>query len=186
MRPQALFISEQTLKERTVISDNIDGKFLLQVILIAQEEKMLPALGSAFYNRLVAGIYAGSLTTEETDLLNDYITPAMVWYVMAELPMAIGVKFYNRNVMRKSGENSDNLSMNEMREVMDYYNNKAEFQKKRLINYLKANAVENGLFSEYLQASDSVDDITPETGGYTCPFVLDDPSETNEQTYDYE
>jgi hypothetical protein len=184
MRPKALFIDEQTLKDRTVISDNIDGKFLRQAIISVMEEKLMPALGSAFYDRLIDGIYDGDLTTDETNLLKNYITPVMQWYVLAELPMVLGLKFYNRGVLKKTGENSESLSMSEMTDVMDRYTNKAEFQKKRLINYLKANAVRDGLFAQYLETPDSVDDVTPENGGYTCPFVLDDPNENKEQTYE--
>jgi hypothetical protein len=172
MRPQVLFLSEQVLKDRTVINENIDPKLLKQTIWKVQEEKMLPALGSALYNRLVTGVKDNNLTNDEKELLDDYIISAMVWYVLADAPIAISVKYTNKGLQRKNAENTESLSMSDMYEIMKHYQNSAEFQKERMIRFLKANAVEGGKFKEYLQDPDSVDDIKPEKSGYTCPIVL--------------
>lgn len=173
MRPSVLFISERTLKERTVISDNIDSKILRQCIEAVQEEKVLPALGTALYNRLISGITTGPLTADETILLDDYITGVMKWFVLAELPLAIGVKYYNRNILRKTGDNSENVSMSELYDVMSYYKNKAEFQLERMIGYLKQNA-SSTKFAEYLNPGSGYDTIAPKKRAYSCPIVLND------------
>jgi hypothetical protein len=184
MRPNVLFIGEQVIKDRTYINENVDTKAIRQTILMAQEEKLHPVLGTNFYNRLQDGIENGNLTQDEELLLNNYIVPVMVWYVMAELPMTLGVKYYNRNVLRKTGENSDSLSMTEMRDVMDYYKSKAEFQQERMVRHLMEYASETK-YREYLYPGDGCDKLRPKAETYTCPFVLDDRPKRR-YGYDYE
>lgn len=174
MRPNVLLISEETLKSRTIISDNIDPKILRQTIIMVQEEKILNCLGSKLYDHLITAINDSTLTDDEKILIEDYVTPVMSWYCLAELPMAIGVKFYNRNVLRKTGDNDVNLSMSELTDVMNYYKNKGEFQEQRLINYLRQNAPQK--FPVYLQWGFAFDTIRPKRTGYTCPFVIPDQS----------
>lgn len=173
MRPTVLFISEQTLKDRTPINENIEPKDIRTATLIVQEEKILPCLGTALYNRLITGITEENLTADETTLMNDYIVPAMGWYVLSELPMIVNNKIFARGVVRKTGENAETLGMDEMMQVMDYYERKAENQKKRLINFLKQQSGE-GKFSEYINPGSGIDTVMPESDGYTCPFVLDE------------
>src|SRR5687768_5388147 len=100
MRPTVLFISEQTVKDRSVINDAVDGKMLKQVILGVQEEKIHPLLGTALYNRIIEGITGADLTANETTLLEDYLHNVMLYYVVAEMPMVLGYKFYNKNVLK--------------------------------------------------------------------------------------
>jgi hypothetical protein len=172
MRPTVLFISEQTMKAKTTISDNLDSKVLNMTITMVQEEKILPYLGTALYNRLIAGITANNLTTNEQNLLNNYITNVMQWFVLAELPMTVGIKFYNRNILRKQGDQEESLDMSEMFDVMNYYKSKGEFQLTRLIQYLEQSSTTN-IFPEYLNPGTGWDTIFPHRRGYTCPIVLD-------------
>lgn len=171
MRPSVLFISEQTLKDKTVISDNIEPKVLMQTIEAVQEERIQPALGSRMYARLVDGITASNLTANEEYLLNNYIHNAMKWFILAELPMVIGVKFYNRNILRKAGEGDEGLSMSDMYSMMDYYKKRGEFQLERLIAYLVQNATST-VFAEYYTPSSDVNNIGPDLQSYTCPFPI--------------
>jgi hypothetical protein len=167
MKPVAYFLSEATLKERTVVSNNVDTKLLNQTIWDCQEQYIQPMLGDALYTRLVTGIDAEDLTAQEEALINDYITNALIFYVMAELPMVLGYKFYNKNILKKTAEGSESLSMSEIADLMKYYKNKAEFYAQRAIKYLEENASET-LFSQYYDS----EDIMPESSGYKCAFVL--------------
>jgi hypothetical protein len=184
MRPQVYFIGEAYLKKHTVIGDNIDGKMLRQCIESVQEEKILPALGTALYNKLITGIDGSSLTADEQSLLDNYIQVVMKWYVLAEMPIVSSLKFTNKGVQTKTSEQSENPSMSEIFSTMKYYKQKAEFQENRMIKYLQANASAT-LFPEYLEPGDGCDTVHPKNKGYTCPIVLDDTPERS-NGYDYE
>lgn len=167
MAATAYFLSEETLKSKTVVSENLDTKILNQTIWLVQEERIQQAIGTDLYNRLQAGIIASDLTADETTLLNNYITNVMVFYVMAELPMVLGFKFYNKNILKKSADNAEAATMTELADIMSYYQNKAEFFEARLIKYLQDTA-SNTVFPEYFECTD----LLPKKKAYKCSIVL--------------
>jgi len=56
MSLNTLFISVQNIKERSGLHANVDEKLVLPEIKTAQDMYILPALGTALYNRLQDGI----------------------------------------------------------------------------------------------------------------------------------
>jgi hypothetical protein len=171
MRPKALFLTEATLKQRDFIDDNFNASGLKTAIISVMEEKMHPALGTNLYNRLQTGIVENNLTAEETALLNDYITPCMIYYVMEEAIFFAHIKIRNTGLATLTPDNTQALSMSDMYSVMERFRNKAEYQEQRLIKYLQANASKE-LFPEYILSSASVDQLQPNKNAYTCPIVL--------------
>jgi len=65
MSKNILFITEQTFKDRTGASNNIDGKQLFPMIKVAGDIYIQPALGSALYKRLQSGVDANNLSINE-------------------------------------------------------------------------------------------------------------------------
>ena len=127
MSRNILFISVDTIKDRTGLHVNVDPKLVFPDILYAQDAYILPALGTALYERLQDGIECGDLTCDEETLLNTYLTPCLVYYVMSELPMALSYQFYNKGVVRKSGDNQTEPSASELADVANRYSARAEF-----------------------------------------------------------
>ena len=173
MSRNILFISVDTIKERTGLHNNVDEKLVNPEILAVQDMYILPALGTGLYNRLQDGIAANDLTPAETSLLDTYITPTLVYLVMAELPMGLSYQFYNKGVIRKTGEGQTEPSAQDMIDVANHYKTRGEFYKQRLILYLKQNA-SSQLFPEYFNPVSGVDTINPESNGYTTTIWLDD------------
>ena len=135
MSRNILFISVNTIKERTGLHNNLDEKLINPEILTAQDIYILPALGTALYNRLQDGIQNSDLTNAESVLLDTYIVPTLVYYVMSELPMGLSYQFYNKGLIRKSGEGQENPSAAEIIDVADRYRTRAEYYKQRLVKY---------------------------------------------------
>ena len=137
MSLNTLFISVQNIKDRSGLHANVDEKLVLPEIKTAQDMYILPALGSALYNRLQDGINNCTLNMDETNLLDNYIADTLVHYVLSELPMGLSYQFYNKGLLRKGGENTENPSMQDMIDVANRYKARAEFYKQRMIKYLK-------------------------------------------------
>ena len=174
MSRNILFISTDTIKDRTGIATNLDPKLMLPDILYAQDAYILPALGTALYDKLQDGIECGTLNCDEEDLLNTYITPCLVYYVMSELPMGISYQFYNKGVVRKSGENQTEPSASELTDVANRYQARAEFYKQRLIKFLKQESQASAKYPEYINPGTGVDTIVPDNQGYTTTIWLGD------------
>lgn len=173
MSRNILFISVDTIKDRTGLHFNVDPKLVYPDILFAQDAYILPVLGTALYNKLQDDIDCKSLTCDYETLLNDYITPCLVYQVMAELPMALSYQFYNKGVVKKTGEGQIEPSASELTEVAQRYTSRAEYYRQRLVKYLKQQSSQNK-FPEYLNPGSGVDTIVPDNQAYTISVWLGD------------
>lgn len=173
MSRNILFISVDTIKDRTGLHFNVDPKLVYPDILFAQDAYILPVLGTALYNKLQDDIDCKNLTCDYETLLNDYITPCLVYQVMAELPMALSYQFYNKGVVKKTGEGQTEPSASELTEVAQRYTSRAEYYRQRLVKYLKQQSSQNK-FPEYLNPGSGVDTIVPDNQAYTISVWLGD------------
>jgi hypothetical protein len=171
MSKNTLFISVQSIKDRTGLHANVDEKLVLPEIKTAQDMYILPALGSALYAELQTAVEANSFTALQTTLLDDYIVDCLIYYVMSELPQGLSYQFYNKGLIRKTGENQESPSMQDMIDVANRYRARAEFYKQRLIKYLKQN---NASYPNYLNFGSGIDSIKPDNEGYTVSMWLGD------------
>jgi hypothetical protein len=168
-----LFIGATAIKERTAVHSNIDDKSILPEIKTAQDIYILPALGTALYTRLQDGIVANNLTANESALLDDYVTDTLVYYVLSELPVGLSFQFYNKGLVRKTSDNSDQPNMQDLIDVANRYRSRAEFYKQRMIKYLQEVSTSN-LFPEYINPGTGVDTMYPERDGYQSSIFLGD------------
>jgi len=170
MAKNVLLISEDILKDRTTIHSNIDAKLLFPEIKAAQDMYIHPILGSALYNRIVDDIdSSGTTTGVYKDLLDDYIIDCLLYYVLSGLPEALSFQFWNKGVVRKTGDNTDLPSMSELADISNKYRVRAEWYAERLNKYLKQNS---STFPEYESPGDGLDIINPENASYTMPIEL--------------
>jgi len=173
MSKNILFISVDTIKDRTGLHFNVDPKLVFPDILFAQDAYILPVLGTALYNKLQTGVECKDLTCDEEILLDEYITPCLVYQVMSELPMALSFQFYNKGVVRKTGEGQTEPSASELTDVANRYQARAEFYRQRLMKYLKEQSSQNK-FPEYNNPGTGVDTIVPDSETYTTQVWLGD------------
>jgi hypothetical protein len=177
-----LFINTLTIKERTSVHSNIDDKLVIPEIKVSQDMYILPALGTALYTRLQDGIVANNLTANESALLDDYITDTLVYYVLSELPVGLSFQFYNKGLVRKTSDNSDQPNMQDLIDVANRYRSRAEFYKQRMIKYLQEVSTSN-LFPEYINPGTGVDTMYPERDGYQSSIFLGDENSLFGMTY---
>lgn len=171
MSKNTLFISVQSIKDRTGLHANVDEKLVLPEIKTAQDMYILPALGSALYNELQTAVDTNTYTNLQTTLLDDYIVDCLIYFVMSELPQGLSYQFYNKGLIRKTGDNQESPSMQDMIDVANRYRARAEFYKQRLIKYLKQN---NALYPNYLNFGSGIDSIKPDNEGYSVSMWLGD------------
>jgi hypothetical protein len=164
-----LFISETTLKDRSLLQDNVDPKLIKPTIKQAQDMYIEPILGTGLYQELQQQIEDDDLTQLNITLLNLYITDCMCWYVASEMVMSLGFKLTNKNVLRKTSENSNDASLSELFDLMEYYKNKAEWYAQRITNYLCENIIDYPLYNN---PGVGVDTIHPNNSSYSTGMFL--------------
>jgi len=173
MSKNILIISPNSIKERSGLAGNVDEKLLYPEIKTSQDMYIHPALGTALYNRILTGIQANNLTSDEVTLINDYIADTLVYFVLSELSVELNYQFYSKGVVQKTGENTNQPSMQDLLDISARYKTRAEFYKERLINYLKVQAAA-GLFPLYLNPGSTLDTIIPDRDAYTSSIFLDE------------
>lgn len=177
MSRNVLLINAKAVKDRTALHGNVDDALLLPSIRTAQDMFLMPALGSAFMKRLQDAIEAGSgtgaLTTEETALLNDYITDCLVYYTMADFVVSANYQTYAKGTITRNGEGFQSASMRDLTIMRDEYRERAEFYKARLIVFIRRDDNKTA-FATYYDSTSNTDSITPDTSAYTSTVWLGD------------
>lgn len=91
-----LLISIKTLKDKYLIDDNLEDKYLISNISKAQDFVVAPLIGEKF-TEIKEQIENDSLTDDNKDLL-DKIEPVIAYYVMSEVIYSTAYKFKNKGL----------------------------------------------------------------------------------------
>ncbi len=165
--PIALFTSENDIKKNTVIDDNVDVRLLQPTIWMAQERHIQEIVGSNLYNKLQSDIVASTLTGDYLTLVDDYLVPALRWWVMFEADITLLYKYRNKNVATKNSENSNPVDFTQHKYLRDHNKDQAEWWSQRAIDWLCDN---QELFPEYTDIN--FPDILPRNTKYSSTMFL--------------
>jgi hypothetical protein len=136
---KALFISEETLLDNSIINENVSYTQIRPTVVKVQEMRIQPIVGSPLYGELVSQVVSGSTSALNQTLLEDYIQPAMIQWLYYELPMVLAFKYMNKGMVRRTSEESSQMSMEEITRLTDKVKNDAEWYSERITRYLMEN-----------------------------------------------
>lgn len=169
MSANILFISETTLKDRSLLQDNVDPKLIRPTIKQSQDMYIEPILGTGLYRELQTQIELGTVTDLNKKLLDYYVTDCLSWYVASEMTLVLGFKMTNKNVLRKTSENASDSSISELFDLMSNFKSKAEWYAQRISDYLCENIVDYPLYNNPGSGSDI---IHPNDSSYSTSMFL--------------
>lgn len=135
---KVLLISEETLKTYSLVNDNIDGKYLLPAIQTAQDIDLETLIGKALLDRLCKLVETGEIVNNSKyrTLLDDYITPYLVWQVMSNLQLGINYKLSNSGVITNDDERKSRLDYRNNQLLQEQYKHYADSYAIKLKDYL--------------------------------------------------
>lgn len=167
---RVFLVSTKTLKENSVINNNVDDMYVLPAIEYSQDASLQPIIGTKLYNRLMDMVEDGTIGNNEDYkyLLDEYITPFLLNKVTAEIQIPLAFKLRNQGVVQQTGENAYVPSLKDLQYVIQNYENKANFYSNRLSDYLKANRKK---YQEYCSV-DSIADIPSNKNAYNTGLYL--------------
>jgi hypothetical protein len=175
MSYNTLFISEQTLKDRSVLDQNVDNKLITTTIKYVQDTRMQEVCGTTLYEKLVTDLNTnGTLSGNYKTLVDLYLTDMLIWFTLAELTMILNYKFFNKGVMNKSADDANPVSIDDLDRVKEYYWNKGEYYEARAIKHLRQSVATN-LYPEYLTWRVGIDVIKPKYTGYSSTIPMEVP-----------
>jgi hypothetical protein len=169
------FVSVTYLKDNTPLNENLDDKLLKSSIKEAQEIYIRDVIGSGIYDELQDQAYNGTLTGDNTTLLDSYIAPCLKYYTLTESMLPMTFKFMNKSVASRNSENATAITPQELSLIEQRYRDKAEYYAERLRDFLKENPT---IYPNYLNPGTGFDVIRPKNtaffGGMYLPGTNDD------------
>lgn len=166
----ALFISENYLKEYSIINNNADMKVITPTIQLVQDIYIHPILGTALYNDIITNLNANTLSTDYQTLLDSYVIPCMLWYTLCECTPVFKYRYMNKGVMVKNSDNSQPADLNEIQFLMDKWKNNAELYAERITKFLRVNIATYPLYTQNF----TYDKIQPNKTNFQTGIWLDD------------
>jgi hypothetical protein len=163
-----LFIDEEYLRNFAPVSAGVDTSLLWPFVITSQQTDILPLIGKALHDRLVASINANTVTADEAELLK-LLRDALVWSSLQSYFVFGSIKTRGEGTVRQSGEGNAAASLEEItflrNEARSMFYNFAE----RVKDHLCDNA---NLFPEYHSSEKpTARDNGPSMGIYLGPAV---------------
>lgn len=151
---KTIFIGSQYLRDNSIINDNVDGKVLEPLIRMTQDKVIQNTLGTPLYEKMIQLVDDANpslpsptpITGDYKILLEDYIIPTLVQYVVYEAIPFLNFKFRNKAISKQGSDNSTPADLTELSYIRDNVLSTAQFYAERMTVYLCRNS---NLFPEY-------------------------------------
>lgn len=164
------FVDFEYLQKNSPIYKNLDTEDINWIISPSQDMRMERLLGSALYSKLKDDIIASGTTTGAyITLINDYISPSLVYFIALDAVDFNVVKWTNKGLMKKTSDTSELPSESEINTYKGKIETFAEYYATRIIKYLCANT---SSFPEYNSPGNTDETIHPTKSGYSAPFYI--------------
>ena len=144
-----LLVSGQKVKAFTEVNDNLDEALLLPNIQIAQEIGLQTLLGTQFYNHILSSAQSGTLTSAETTLLEDYISPYLLWRAVYEALPTMYMRMMNKSVSIGESPNAKSVDRGDMSYLRNIHQNRYEWYSQRLQDYIQPRQADYPLYFQY-------------------------------------
>lgn len=162
-----LLISEKTIKENSLVSNNVDGKYIQNAIRTAQDISLQPIIGQKLFERLCEGVSENNLTELESELIKTYIQPVLLNAVMSDLVLQLSYKFRNLGAVQTVDTNVMIPSLSDLEYIRNDYSLKCTFYQNRLSDFLEANCTK---FKQYPGCD--CHSLKANKNAFKNPFVL--------------
>ena len=140
---KALFITTDDLRRKSIIGGAVDADKFIQFIEVAQDIHIQNYLGTKLYDKISSLIVNDTIDDSGNavykTLLNDYLTPMLIWFAQSDYYMFASYQVSNGGVFRHRSESSETPSMQEIKSLVDSSRDKAEFYVRRFLDYMDNN-----------------------------------------------
>ena len=94
-----LLISEQKIKNFSDIDQNVTSAVLLPFISVVQQTKLEYIIGGKYYQQLLDGVINSNLSTNDTNFLEYFAQPLLIWAAYAECLPSIFMRIKNNGIV---------------------------------------------------------------------------------------
>lgn len=160
------FISTGTLKELSLIENNVNDDKVAVMLNRVQKTSLEPVLGTPLYKKLLEDIDNDTLSGIYETLTNEYILDFLICCTELEYVVSGANKFANMGVGKYSPNDAQVNSLQDNNDVRDNLRKHRSAYRDSLVGFLKDNEED---IPEYKEWNCKHEDIKPE-GKQTNPF----------------
>ena len=142
MKTNTILISEDEVKNQSLIEINVAPKTLRVIIKDVQHSQLRKIVGNERYFKLLNEVDA-SLVTNGTPVsansltfIQDYIQPFLIAATVCDFIVLNNYKLTNKGVLQLSDSNAQTANDSSLEQLKNYYDNKQNTAKSDLIEYL--------------------------------------------------
>lgn len=139
MANKTLLISPQVVEQYATFTKGLDANYVRPFIETAQDIRVQEVLGSKLLRRLQQMIDTNTLNDDYRELLEEHITPMLVWETLAQMVIPTTYKLRNAGVVQNYGEHIQTTTMSDANALKNDYETKSNFYQSRLLAFLHAN-----------------------------------------------
>lgn len=141
-----LLIGSGDVKNITIVNSNVSDDFIGYSIRDTQNIDLQAIIGTALLEKIKELVYnkikglENSISDSENvsynELLEGFIKPYLIHQSVVNVLIPISYKVRNMGVIKTSDNNIGNADMDDIKYLMEYYNNQAAFYETRLSKFL--------------------------------------------------
>jgi hypothetical protein len=128
-----LLVSETKIKNFTDIDQNVTSQVILPFISYTQQAKLEYIVGGKYYKRLLDGVINSNLSTTDTEFLEYFAQPLILWASYAECLSSIFMRIKNNGIVT-GAENT--VTIKEMQYMQQRADDRSQFFEQRMIEQI--------------------------------------------------
>jgi len=134
-----LLVSAEKIKSFSEINENVDEALLLSNIQIATDISLQTLLGTKYLRHIQNAAENSTLTSPETELLQNYIQPYLIQQAYYESLLGIYFRVMNKSVIVGNTVQGSAISTADLKYLRNLVFDRAQFYAQRLMDKLKDN-----------------------------------------------
>jgi hypothetical protein len=145
MKKKTLLISENTIKDSSLIEINVASKTLKVIIADVQYNQLRKIIGKTKYDSLLTEVENSllpiddlkheAMSEESKELIYDYIQPFLIAATVCDFIVLNSTKITNKGLLKLNDNNASSVDDNSLEQLKNYYDSKLATAKLDLIDY---------------------------------------------------
>jgi hypothetical protein len=128
-----LLVSETKIKNFTDIDTNVTSQIILPFIGYIQQAKLEYIVGGKYYKQLLEGVINSNLSQTDTEFLEYFAQPLILWAAYSECLSSIFMRIKNNGIVT-GAENT--VTIKEMQYMQERADNRSQFFEQRMIEQI--------------------------------------------------
>lgn len=141
MSNKVLLISENYIKSNFNLDDNLSPKYIQSAIRQAQKQGLKQVLGKTLYDTICSMVEDNTIRLYENEVYKSILDEAQAYLgyeTISRIIMMQSSKVANLGVIKTKDENTENVGLEELTFLKDYYQSQSDFCKYELQEFVKS------------------------------------------------